>query len=65
MVLDEGGDQSIRLLASGSHVFERVIAGTGRAAVGLLIRIQLGIDEEAVLKIVDPNIGRLLIGDGA
>src|SRR5258708_12448651 len=65
MMLDESGDQSIRLVTSRAHAFERVIAAAGRAAIRLLIRVQLGIDEEAVFEIVDTDLGRLPIGDGA
>ena len=37
----------------------------GGADVRLLAGVETGVDEEAVLEVVDAEFGRLLVGDGA
>src|SRR5262249_8434920 len=65
VVADECSDQTVRLGSAGGHVFESVVTFALAAGIRLLAWIHLGIDEESVLEIVDPDFRRFLIGDGA
>ena len=65
MMVDQQLDQRIRLRAARLHRQQRRRAGPLGAFVRLLARIELGVDEEAVLEIVDAQRHRLRIGDRA
>src|SRR5215469_849122 len=60
---DERREKVICLLRT--HVLESVIAATIAALVGLLTRIELRIDEEAVLQTIDPDLRGFLVVDRA
>src|SRR4029079_18671629 len=57
-VLDQGLDLGTRDVDAGEAV-----APTARTFVGLLVRIELGIDKEPVLEVVDAEGDRFGIGD--
>src|SRR6185312_1508119 len=63
MMFDEHCNQVIRLLLG--HVLERVIPTTVAALVGLLVGVELGIYEEAVLQAVNSHLGSFFISHGA
>src|SRR5260370_24399262 len=65
MMPDQRRNQPVRLWAARRHVLERVVTSTVAAGVWFLPRVQLGIDEESVLEIVDPNLRSFRIGDRA
>ena len=63
-----GHQKLIRASASRAvrcHPGERGAAGLTRANVGLLVRIELCVDEETMLKVVDPEFRGFRIGNGA
>ncbi len=65
MMTDELRDQSISFGTVGNHVLERVVAPARATRVRLLVGVERRIDEEPVLEIVDPDLDRFLVGDGA
>src|SRR3954463_6339175 len=58
MMIDEHLDEGIRLWASRLHRHQRRRARAVGTLVELLARIELRVDEEAMLQIIDPQLDR-------
>ena len=56
MMPHQRGDQPSRLGAARDCVLERVVASAVAALIRFLARVQLGVDEESVLEVVDPDL---------
>ena len=65
VVVDEEFDECGGVGAVGVHVGEGGVAGGAGAEVGLFAGVVLGVDEEAVLEVVDAGLGGFGVGDGA
>ena len=65
MMVDQQLDQRIGRRAARLHRQQASACRSVGAFVGLLAGIELGVDEETVLEIVDPELDRLGIGDRA
>ena len=63
MMADEDCDEPFRRGTAGRHMFEGEVTSAGAASIGLLVGIELGIREEAVLEIVYADLDRLRISD--
>jgi len=62
---DEESDERLGFGGTCGHLREGGIAGGARAIIGRLAGVELGVDEEAVLEVVDAELGGFGIGDGA
>ena len=65
VMVDQEFDERGGVLAVGIHVGEGRIAGSAGADVELLTGIILGVDEEAVLEVVDACFDGFRVGNGA
>ena len=65
MMVDQQLDQRIGLRTARLHRQRGSGARVSRAVVGLLAGVELGVDEKAVLEIVDAELGRFGIGHRA
>jgi hypothetical protein len=61
MVADQQLDELLRLGAPGQGVLERVVSPARAAGVRLLVGVALGVDQEAVLEVVDAKLDRLRV----